>query len=82
LSLRDRRAVGGDCNRKITAIGADTFIRVGTCGGIARKVKSGDAVVAVSAVRQEGTSLHYAPPEYPATADFTVTAALYDAENA
>ncbi len=64
---------------ELAAIGADTFIRVGTCGGIARKVKSGDAVVAVSAIRQEGTGLHYAPPEYPATADFTITAALYDA---
>jgi uridine phosphorylase len=64
---------------ELTAVGADTFIRVGTCGGIYREVNAGDAVIAMSAVRQEGTSLHYAPDEYPATADFTLTAALYDA---
>ena len=32
-------------------IGADTFIRVGTCGGIDIDVKSGDVVVATGAIR-------------------------------
>jgi uridine phosphorylase len=64
---------------ELTAIGAHTFIRVGTAGGINIKVKSGDIVVATSAVRQEGTALHYAPPEYPAAANFDVTRALADA---
>ncbi len=62
-----------------TAIGAHTFIRVGTCGGINLKVHSGDAVIAMSAVRQEGTSREYAPVEYPATADYDVTKALAEA---
>lgn len=62
---------------ELAALGADTFIRIGTCGGINQKVCSGDAVIAMSAVRQEGTSREYAPLEYPATADFTVTQALY-----
>lgn len=56
--------------------GADTLIRVGTCGGIALDVASGDLVVATGAVRQDGTSHEYAPPEYPAVPDFTVTLAL------
>ena len=56
--------------------GAHTFIRVGTSGGMALDVKGGDVVVASAAVRQEGTTLHYAPPEYPAVADFSVTEAL------
>ena len=56
--------------------GADTFIRTGTCGGIDLGVKSGDVVVATGAVRFEHTSLEYAPPEYPAVADFDVTGAL------
>ena len=57
-------------------IGADTFLRVGTCGGIDLNVQSGDIVVATGAVRYEHTSLEYAPVEYPAVPDFDVTAAL------
>ncbi len=56
--------------------GADTFVRIGTCGGIQPEVKSGDLVVATGAVRMEGTSREYAPIEYPAVADLTVTNAL------
>ena len=60
-------------------IGADTFIRVGTTGGIALDVCSGDVVVATGAIRFEHTSLEYAPIEYPAVADFEVTTALVQA---
>jgi uridine phosphorylase len=67
---------------ELTNIGADTFIRVGTCGGIALSVQSGDIVVATGAVRMEGTSREYAPIEYPAVPDFTLTAALIDAAKA
>ena len=61
---------------ELFALGADTFIRVGTCGGIDLKVRAGDLVIATGAVRQDGTSHEYAPPEYPAVADFSVTQAL------
>ena len=61
---------------ELAAIGADTFIRVGTCGGIAMDVCPGDVVVASGAIRYEHTSLEYAPIEFPAVADFDVTAAL------
>lgn len=61
---------------ELVNVGADTFIRVGTCGGINMKVKSGDVVIALSAVRNEGTSAEYAPIEYPATADFDIATAL------
>lgn len=54
-------------------LGVNKFIRVGTCGGIKLDVKGGDIVIATSSVRQEGTSLHYAPVEFPATADFELT---------
>ena len=37
-------------------IGADTFIRVGTCGGIDMEVLPGDVVVATGAIRFEHTS--------------------------
>ncbi|MFA5468461.1 MAG: uridine phosphorylase [Sphaerochaetaceae bacterium] len=59
--------------------GADTFIRVGTCGGIALEVLGGDVVIATSAVRQEGTSHEYAPPEFPAVANIEVVNALIKA---
>lgn len=59
--------------------GADTFIRIGTCGGMQTEVKSGDIVIATGAVRMEGTSREYAPIEFPAVADLTVTNALVSA---
>ncbi|MGI5976308.1 MAG: uridine phosphorylase [Candidatus Limivicinus sp.] len=61
---------------ELVRAGADTFIRVGTCGGIDLDVKGGDIVVATGAVRMEGTSKEYAPIEYPAVADLDVTNAL------
>lgn len=64
---------------ELTAIGADTFIRVGTCGGIHKEVYPGDIVIANGAIRFEHTSLEYAPLEFPAVADFSITAALKDA---
>ena len=60
-------------------VGADTFLRVGTCGGIHLKVRSGDIVVATGAIRYEHTSVEYAPIEYPAVANLDVTLALRDA---
>lgn len=61
---------------ELTAIGADTFLRIGTCGGIDLDVCPGDVVVATGAVRYEHTSLEYAPIEFPAVPDFGITAAL------
>lgn len=64
---------------ELVRCGADTFIRVGTCGGIDTAVKSGDIVIATGAVRMEGTSREYAPIEFPAVADLAVTNALVEA---
>ena len=60
-------------------LGADTFVRVGTCGGIALEVQSGDVVVATGAVRMEGTSREYAPIEFPAVPHYQVLTALVQA---
>ena len=62
--------------------GADTFLRIGTCGGMQTEVKSGDVVIATGAIRMEGTSKEYAPIEYPAVADLDVTNALVAAAKA
>ena len=64
---------------ELFACGADTFIRVGTCGGISLDVKSGDVVIASGAVRQDGTSHEYAPPEFPAVPDTEVLFSLVNA---
>ena len=64
---------------ELVLCGADTFIRVGTCGGIDLEVKGGDVVVATGAIRMEGTSREYAPIEFPAVADLDVTNALVKA---
>ena len=62
--------------------GADTFLRTGTCGGIALEVQAGDVVVATGAVRYEHTSREYAPIEFPAVADFQAANALVEAARA
>ena len=56
--------------------GADTFLRVGTCGGIDLDVVGGDIVIASGAVRMEGTSREIAPIEYPAVADYSCVIGL------
>ena len=64
---------------ELVKIGAEKFIRVGTCGGIDIDVKGGDLVIATGAVRMEGTSKEYAPIEFPAVADLDITNALVEA---
>lgn len=64
---------------ELVKCGADTFIRVGTCGGMDLEVCGGDIVVATGAIRMEGTSKEYAPIEFPAVADLSVTNALVQA---
>ncbi|MBE6753310.1 MAG: uridine phosphorylase [Ruminococcaceae bacterium] len=61
---------------ELQELGADTFIRVGTCGGMQPTISCGDCIIATGAVRMEGTSREYAPIEYPAVPDFGVTTAL------
>ncbi len=61
---------------ELVKVGAEVFIRVGTCGGMQLDVKGGDIVVATGAIRMEGTSKEYAPIEFPAVADLDVTNAL------
>ena len=64
---------------ELARCGADTFVRIGTCGGMQTEVKSGDIVIATGSIRMEGTSKEYAPIEYPAVADFHMVQALVQA---
>lgn len=64
--------------------GADTFIRIGTCGRVCPESfdKELEGVIITGAVRDEGTTVHYVPIEYPAIADWHVTDALVKASKA
>ncbi|WFR55569.1 uridine phosphorylase [Anaerocolumna sp. AGMB13025] len=64
---------------ELVRCGADTFIRVGTCGGMQEEVLGGDLVIANGAIRMEGTSKEYAPMEFPAVPDIHVLNALIKA---
>jgi len=64
---------------ELLRVGADTFIRVGTMGGIHSRLEPGTLVIGTGAVRLEGTSKQYVRPEYPATASFEVVLALIQA---
>ncbi len=61
---------------ELVKAGADTFLRIGTCGGMQTDVMSGDIVIANGAVRMEGTSKEYAPIEFPAVPDIRLVNAL------
>ncbi|MBR8700979.1 Uridine phosphorylase [Fusobacterium sp. DD29] len=64
---------------ELVKAGADTFLRVGTCGGMQKEIMGGDLVIATGAIRMEGTSKEYAPIEYPAVADLDIANALVGA---
>ena len=54
---------------ELIKIGADTFIRVGTSGGMQPGTRTGDVGIVTAAIRDEGTSRAYLPLEFPAVAD-------------
>jgi len=61
---------------ELARAGADTFIRVGSCGAIQPETDVGDLIITSGAVRQEGTSDEYIREDYPAVADHAVVAAV------
>jgi len=64
---------------ELVRCGAHTFIRVGTSGSIQPGTKSGELAIITGAIRDEGTSSHYMPIEFPAVADIEVVSALRSA---
>lgn len=69
---------------ELIACGADTFIRVGTAGTVCERSEDPcwDGAINIAAVRDEGTTTHYIPIEYPAVADRHVVEALSQAAKA
>ena len=67
------------CVEELAVLGLENLIRVGTSGGMQLDVNAGDIVIALGAIRQEGTSKEYVPIEYPAIADLDLVNALKQA---
>ncbi|MGR5501791.1 uridine phosphorylase [Vibrio sp. DNB22_10_4] len=64
---------------ELAQLGVRTFLRVGTTGAIQSHVNVGDMIVTTGSVRLDGASLHFAPMEFPAVADFDVATAMKEA---
>jgi DeoD family purine-nucleoside phosphorylase len=65
---------------ELLRLGARELVRVGTCGGIAPGLKTGDLVVATAACPTDGATATYLHGEaYAPAADFGLTRALVDA---
>lgn len=63
---------------ELAQLGIRTFLRAGTTGAIQPHIQVGDTIITTGSVRLDGASLHFAPLEYPAVADFHCTSALYE----
>lgn len=61
---------------ELAQLGVTTFLRAGTTGAIQPDIEPGEVIVTTGAVRLDGASFHFAPPEFPAVADFACTTAL------
>jgi uridine phosphorylase len=61
---------------ELAARGTELLIGVGTAGALDGRLAAGDLVVCSAALRDEGTSYHYAPPEPFAFPDSDLTARL------
>ncbi len=61
---------------ELAQLGVRTFLRIGTTGAIQPHINVGDVLVTTGSVRLDGASLHFAPMEFPAVADFACTTAL------
>jgi len=66
---------------ELANIGVDTFIRVGTCGALQKGIQSGDLIIPFAAIRAEGTTKEYIPPEFPAVAAPEIYQALIQSAN-
>ncbi len=67
---------------ELAQLGIRTFLRIGTTGAIQPHLNVGDVIVTTGSVRLDGASLHFAPMEFPAVADFECTTALVETAKA
>jgi AMP nucleosidase len=60
----------------LSAIAPKAVLFLGKCGGLKRKNKVGDFILPIAAIRGEGTSNDYFPPEVPALPAFALEKAI------
>jgi AMP nucleosidase len=60
----------------LRAIRPKACLFLGKCGGLKRKSKVGDLILPIAAIRGEGTSNDYYPPEIPALPAFSLQKAI------
>ena len=63
---------------ELIKIGADTFLRVGTCGGMNMGVLPGDVVIVNGAIKGGGTMDNYIPKEFPCVPNADVLEAMIE----
>jgi len=60
----------------LSAINPEAALFLGKCGGLKKKNKVGDLILPIAAIRGEGTSNDYFPPEVPALPSFALQKAI------
>lgn len=60
----------------LSAISPKAVLFLGKCGGLKKKNKVGDLILPIAAIRGEGTSNDYFPPEVPALPSFALQKAI------
>ena len=60
----------------LTAISPRAVLFLGKCGGLKKRNKLGDLILPIAAIRGEGTSDDYFPPEVPALPAFALQKAV------
>jgi uridine phosphorylase len=63
---------------ELAAIGADTFIRIGSCATYQKEINLGDNIIATGCIRDEGCTLEFAPLAFPAVPDLEVMTSLIE----
>ncbi|MHA1904373.1 MAG: nucleoside phosphorylase [Candidatus Thorarchaeota archaeon] len=61
---------------ELAAIGADTFIRIGSCATYQKDIDLGNNIIATGCIRDEGCTLELAPIAFPAVPNLDVLQAL------
>ena len=67
---------------ELAELGAKALIRIGGCGVLKKEIACGDLVINTAAIRRGGSSIFYAPAEYPAVASYEVVECLKEAAEA
>ncbi len=69
-------ATAATCMDLLSAIKPKGVLFLGKCGGLKSKNKVGDLILPIAAIRGEGTSNDYYPPEVPALPSFALQKAI------